>query len=194
MERIQNKQKSEGTRPVRWVLTIRKLAPSVTFETIVETHRIASPNASAESFSFMASSMAFLGLLLEPFFFFFFLLLLSEAPPRSLSVINGRDPSLNVGDIVDVVAGLIPVAIVKDEQRITNDISVLIVQDCDILVRPGSLRMFQKEALNSCLTPTREGRGWLFLLLWISNSSKDRRGSSMCNNNNIILFVAVSIL
>ena len=92
--------------------------------------------------------MAFLGLLLEAFFFFFFLLL-SEAPPRSLSVINGREPSLNVGDIVDVVVDLIPVAIVKDEQRITNDISVLIVQGCDILVRPGSRRKFQKEDLES---------------------------------------------
>ena len=103
------------------------------------THRIASPNASAASFSFMASSIAFLALPLDFFFFFFLLLLPSdEAPPRILPPINARDEGSfrNVGGIVAVVL-VVWIAVANfetDEQRITKDKSVLIVQDCVILV------------------------------------------------------------
>jgi hypothetical protein len=111
------------------------------------THRIASPNASAESFSFIASSIAFLALpsLAFPldFFFLFFFLLLSElAPPRRLSHKNGSDnrPFLDVvasGDTIVVVAlDVIPIAnCVYKEQTIARDNSVLIVRDeCDIII------------------------------------------------------------
>ena len=120
----------------------RLLRQWINHESIIKTHRIASPIASAESFSFMASSITFLALPLEPFFFFFFLLLLSEeAPPRSLSDTNGSegDSFRNVVVIVDVLVVWIAFANVEnDEQRITNDKSVLIVQDCDIVVGSGS--------------------------------------------------------
>lgn len=113
------------------------------------THRIASPNPSAESFSFIASSIAFLALpslalslLPLDFFFLFFFLLLSElAPPRKLSHKNGSDnrPFLDVvtsDDTVVVVAlVVIPIAnSVYDEKMIARDKSVLIVRDeCAII-------------------------------------------------------------
>jgi hypothetical protein len=116
------------------------------------THRIASPNASALSFSFIASSIAFLALpslalLPLDFFFLFFFLLLSEvAPPRSLSHKNGSDdrPFLDVAasgnNIVVVDLVVIPIAnFVYEEQTITRDKSVLIVRDGNIIFVRGSV-------------------------------------------------------
>lgn len=84
------------------------------------------------------------------FFFLFFLLPWEDPPPRSCSQTKGSDdrPFLNVGvgHVFVVVVVLIPVAnFEKDEQRITKDKSVLIVQDCDILI-PGLRINCQTEA------------------------------------------------
>ena len=102
---------------------------------------MASPKASAESFSFIASSIAFLALpvLLFDFGFFFplfFLVLSAVAPPRSFKCKNGSDGPLflkAVPDIaVDVVVAVIAVAnFVNDEQTTTKDKTVLILHNDD---------------------------------------------------------------
>ena len=104
---------------------------------------MASPNASAESFSFIASSIACLAFTFVFDFFFFFLvfLLLSElAPPRSFSHKYGRDdcPFVNVlgGDINVFLVVVIPATnFENDKQTTARDKRVLIVQDNLDIVR-----------------------------------------------------------
>ncbi len=122
----------------------------------------------------MASSITFLALPLDFFFFFFLLLLPSEdAPPRILAPINARDEGSfrNVDDvvlIVDVLVGLMPVANFEtDEQRITKDKSVLIVQDCVVLVCFSRKRIVTQINYPKDKADNREvALAWAVVYLW----------------------------
>jgi hypothetical protein len=101
---------------------------------------MASPKASAASFSFMASSITFLALLSLLYFvfdlFFFFLLLLIgvdtfvavvDSPPRSFWINNGID---NDGDVEIDFAGAVVMAVTvsnfaHDKQTISSNNTVL---------------------------------------------------------------------
>ena len=109
---------------------------------------MASPKASAASFSFMATSIAFLALPVllllfrfDFFFPFFFLVSSAVAPPRRVWYKNGSDdPLLPVAvagiivfDVKVVVAVIAVANFVHDEQTITRDKNVIILLDGDIV-------------------------------------------------------------